>query len=118
VIVWGSTAAKLGGGVSRSTSGSPRGTSGETAWPAESGVNGSQAGLPSSWIIDGAEFSLTQNGVRRGSRPTVGFDGFGNVVVLYRGTDASKLWYVHGVIDADGQIVGEEQLLDMSLDRR
>jgi hypothetical protein len=69
-------------------------------------------------VIEGTEFSLTQDGTRRGSRPTVAIDGSGNVVVLYRGTDAARLWYVHGALDTTGEILGEERLLDMSLSRR
>lgn len=69
-------------------------------------------------MIEGPEFSLSEGPARRGSRPTVAFDRSGDVVVLYRGTDGAKLWYVRGVVDAAGQIVGQEQLLDISLDRR
>lgn len=77
-----------------------------------------------SGVLDGAgriigpERSLTEGDNRRGSNPTVAFDDSDGIVILYEGTDANKLWYVHGHLDASGQVIGEERLLDMGLDRR
>lgn len=66
--------------------------------------------------IEGREFELTQGDARRGSRPTIAFDGSGNAVLLYQGTDEAKIWYVHGHFDAQGQLIGDERLLDMKLE--
>jgi hypothetical protein len=48
----------------------------------------------------------------------VAVDRAGRIAVLYRGTDAAELWYVHGTLDASGRIIGRERLLDIGLDRR
>jgi hypothetical protein len=66
--------------------------------------------------IQGREFELTQGDARRGSRPTIAFGAAGTAAVLYQGTDEAKLWYVLGQSDAQGQLIGEESLLDMHLD--
>jgi hypothetical protein len=77
-----------------------------------------------SGVLDGAgrivgpERSLTEGDARRGSNPTVAFDDSDGIVILYEGADANKLWYVHGHLDASGQVIGEEKLLDMGMDRR
>ncbi len=68
--------------------------------------------------IGGSEFSLSEGDTRRGYHPSVAFDNAGNMVVLYQGTNDKKLWYVHGRLDPSGRLVGQETLLDMSMDRR
>jgi hypothetical protein len=62
------------------------------------------------------QFELTQGDARRGTRPTIAFGAAGTAAVLYQGTDEAKLWYVLGQFDAQGQLIGEESLLDMHLD--
>jgi hypothetical protein len=65
--------------------------------------------------VVGTEYSLTEGDARRGSHPSVAFDGSGNAVVLYQGTAEGKLWYVYGGVDGTGRIVGPERLLDMGM---
>ena len=65
--------------------------------------------------IMGDEFSLTEDASRRGFHPTIAFNEGGTIVILYEGTDESKLWYVCGGIDQSGHVVGVERLLDMSM---
>ncbi|HEY6408077.1 MAG TPA: hypothetical protein VIY29_11475, partial [Ktedonobacteraceae bacterium] len=65
--------------------------------------------------IIGTEYSLTEGNARRGTHPTVSFDSDGFTTILYTGTDEAKLWYVRGTIDQTGRLIGQEQLLDMSL---
>jgi hypothetical protein len=70
-------------------------------------------------VFKGTEFSLTVGSARRGYTPAVAFDRRGNVVVVYRGTDDSKLWYVSGYVEADtGEIIGQEHLLSQGDARR
>jgi len=66
--------------------------------------------------INGTEFSLTADGARQGTHPTVSFSSNGFATILYTGTKDQKLWYVSGTIDQTGSLTGQEQLLDMSLD--
>jgi len=73
--------------------------------------------LGDSGQIDGQEFELTTGDARRGMRPTVAFDGKGNAVIFYLGTDGLKFFYVQGPVDGQGQLMGVEHLLDMALDR-
>jgi hypothetical protein len=63
--------------------------------------------------IAGNEFPLTEGDARRGSHPTVALGG-GEGIILYQGTDEAKLWYVQGMLDAAGMLVGQEHLLTMS----
>ena len=68
--------------------------------------------------IVGDEHALTQGDHRRGASPAVAFAPNGRVVVVYQGTDEQKLWYVSGIVDHDGRIVGDEFSLTEDASRR
>jgi hypothetical protein len=66
----------------------------------------------------GTEYQLTQGEARRGSSPTVAFGPDGRVVVVYEGTSHQRLWYVSGIVDSTGRIVGQEHELSQGDSRR
>jgi hypothetical protein len=77
------------------------------------------SGFVQNGVFEGTEFSLTIGSTRRGYTPAAAFDRRGNVVVVYRGTGDSKLWYVSGYVDANtGEIIGQEHLLSQDDARR
>jgi dienelactone hydrolase len=60
-------------------------------------------------VLEGTEFSLSQHDSRRGYTPSIAIDSAGQVIVVYRGTDQEKLWYVSGQVDPHtGEIIGTE----------
>jgi len=70
-------------------------------------------------IVEGPEYHLTEGKARRGHTPAIAIDAAGNVLVVYRGTDKEKLWYVSGQIDPqNGKINGYEFPLTQGSSRR
>jgi hypothetical protein len=67
--------------------------------------------------IVGSEHRLTEGQTRRGTHPTAVFGNFGKqFTILYQGTGDDKFWFVEGAFDGNGQLVGQEQLLDMGFE--
>lgn len=66
----------------------------------------------------GSEFELTEGDARRGHAPTVAIAPTGEVVVVYEGTSDQRLWYVSGIIDSAGRIIGQEHQLSQGDARR
>ena len=68
--------------------------------------------------IMGGEFSLTEGAARRGSTPAVAISPQGQVAIAYEGTDAERLFYVVGRLDANGKLLGTEHRLTQGQARR
>jgi hypothetical protein len=68
--------------------------------------------------INGNEFSLTQGQAQRGFTPAIAFGPGGRVLVVYRGTDGEKLFYVSGFLDSSGKLNGTEFQLTINNSHR
>ena len=87
------------------------GTDGERLWYVSGFLNASGQ-------LIGPEFELTEGNARRGHAPTIAFAPDGKVVVVYEGTREHRLWYVSGIIDSSGRIIGQEHQLSQDDARR
>ncbi len=76
--------------------------------PGDQGLMYVSGAIESSGRIQGRRFMLTLGNARRGSRPSVALDGNGQVIVAYQQGRDAKLWYVSGILDESGCIIGEE----------
>ncbi len=70
------------------------------------------AGAAGTWTAN----ALTEGSARRGANPAVAFDNVGRLLVTYAGTDGGRLFYVHGVLDVNLRIAGQEQLVTAAMD--
>jgi hypothetical protein len=66
----------------------------------------------------GQAYSLTGGSARRGATPSIAIDAQNHVIVTYRAADNETLWYVTGMIDNSGKIIGREFSLTESDTRR
>ncbi len=87
------------------------GTSGQKLWY----LSGS---IDDDGTFSADEYSLTEGDSRRGYEPSAAFHPDGRVVVVYRGTAEDRLFYVTGVVNGAGELLGDEHKLTTNDDKR